>query len=338
MNACAVLRSAACIAAVLMVCTPAHAQIFRAYVASDGSDANPCTLQQPCRLLPAALGAVADGGEIWMLDSANYNTATVNVGKSVSILAIPGALGSVVAIGGPAISIATAGAKVKLRNLVIVPLPGGSGTDGISMTGGISLTVQDCLLENLPGNAISAIGAFAIRLTDVTIRDNAIYGVLLQDGARATITRAVISGSLYGVAARGTLASTTTTADIADTTLDANGYGAFAWSLNATAVVKASLRESRVVRGSGIGVYAESLSGGSVTFSVTNNIISNNSAYGVASWNAGSTVVASGNTISDNGSGFVINGAGVIESAGNNVVRNNNIPLWGGSLTSISTM
>jgi hypothetical protein len=29
----------------------------------------------PCRLLPAALAAVASGGEVWMLDSANYNTA-----------------------------------------------------------------------------------------------------------------------------------------------------------------------------------------------------------------------------------------------------------------------
>src|SRR6476659_4072782 len=84
----------------ILSCAPAHAQVFRAYVASDGNDANPCTLQQPCRLLPAALTVVADGGEIWMLDSANYNTGQVNVTKSVTILAIPGAVGSVVATSG----------------------------------------------------------------------------------------------------------------------------------------------------------------------------------------------------------------------------------------------
>ena len=38
-----------------------------------------------------------------MLDSANYNTGPVNVTKSVTILAVPGALGSVVATGGDAI-------------------------------------------------------------------------------------------------------------------------------------------------------------------------------------------------------------------------------------------
>src|SRR5271154_2417202 len=102
------MRSALLFVASLMLCASAQAQLFRAYLASDGNDANPCTLPQPCCLLPAALTAVASGGEIWMLDSANYNGATGVISKSVSILAIPGAIGSVVAIGGAALSI-TAG-------------------------------------------------------------------------------------------------------------------------------------------------------------------------------------------------------------------------------------
>jgi hypothetical protein len=60
---------------------------------------NNCSLSTPCRLLPRA--AQTDiNGEIWMLDSANYNTGTVVINKSVTILAIPGAVGSVVAQGG----------------------------------------------------------------------------------------------------------------------------------------------------------------------------------------------------------------------------------------------
>ncbi len=106
------VRTALAFAAALVLTSTAHAQLFRAYVASSGSDANPCTLPQPCRLLPAAIAAVADGGEIWMLDSANYNTGTVTVGKSVSILAIPGAVGSVVVTSGPAISVTAASLKV----------------------------------------------------------------------------------------------------------------------------------------------------------------------------------------------------------------------------------
>ena len=91
----------------------ASAGLFRAYLSVNGNDGNPCTVQQPCRLLPAALVAVNDGGEVWMLDSANYNTSTVNINKSVTILAVPGALGSVVANGSDAIVINTAGVGVQ---------------------------------------------------------------------------------------------------------------------------------------------------------------------------------------------------------------------------------
>ena len=113
----------------LLASTAADAQLFRAYVASDGNDANPCTLPQPCRLLPAAIAAVASGGEIWILDSANYNTSTVNVTKSVSIVAVPGQIGSLVAIaGGPAVSIATAGVIVSFRNVVFTTVVTNPGT------------------------------------------------------------------------------------------------------------------------------------------------------------------------------------------------------------------
>ena len=66
-------RGAFAIVAALLLSTTADAQLFRAYLAPApaGNDANNCTLPSPCRrLLPAALAAVADGGEIWMLDSA----------------------------------------------------------------------------------------------------------------------------------------------------------------------------------------------------------------------------------------------------------------------------
>src|SRR5258706_7509409 len=171
----------------VLLCSPAQAALFRAYLASDGSDANPCTLPAPCRLLPAALTAVADGGEIWMLDSANFNTGPVNVSKSVTMLAIPGAVGSILALGGDAFVINTGGVKVTLRHLVIVPFPGGGGTNGIHMTNGAGLTLEGCLIANLPQTGISVTTAAIVRITDTTIRDNGNQGVFLQDGAKATI-------------------------------------------------------------------------------------------------------------------------------------------------------
>ena len=305
----------------LFLSATAHAQLFRTYIAPDGVDGNPCTLAAPCRLLPAALATVIDGGEIWMLGSANYNTGPVNIAKSVTILAVPGALGSVVAIGGNAINIATAGVKVSLRNLVIVPFVGGGGFHGIQMTAGASLTVENCLIANLPETGIVVTGVTSVVVTDTTIRSNR-NGLLLQDGARATVTRATISGHIStGIYVGGNVAITTT-ADIADTTVSNNDQGIRAQSANAGAIVKVSVRDSRAVRNGSHGVTAESLATGSVTLSASNNIISNNNSVGIFTVSPGAKVWASGNTVSDNGTGLN-NQGGLLESAGDNAVRNN---------------
>ena len=112
-----------------------------------------------------------------MLDSANYNTTTVTIGKSVSILAVPGAVGSVLAAGGPAISITASNLKVALRNLVIVPLPSGGG-DGIDLTGASALTIEDSLIANLPTHGVYVLGTGTVRITNSTIRNTGLYGVL----------------------------------------------------------------------------------------------------------------------------------------------------------------
>ena len=323
-------------AVMLLLSATAHAQLFRAYLAPSGNDMNACTLPAPCRLLPAALATVADGGEIWMLDSANYNTGPVNITKSVTILAVPGALGSVLATGGNAINVATAGVKVALRNLVIVPYPGGGGTNGINMTNGASLTIENCLIANLPGHAIFVAAGASVHVTDTTIRDNVGAGLYLSGAARATVTRATISGSstYYGVLAYGIAGGSTVTADIADSTIDKNGTGVIAWSQNATAVVKVSVRDSRVGQNVGLGVSARSDNAAAVTLSASNNMISNN-GEGIRAISPGSKVWASGNTVSDNITGLV-NSSGLLESAGDNAVRNNGVDTTG-TITVIAT-
>jgi hypothetical protein len=106
----------------------------------------------------------------------------------VTILAVPTALGSVVASGGSAISIATAGVKVALRNLVIVPL-GAGGIHGVFMSAGTSLTVENCVIANLPQAGILVDALAILRVVDTTIRDNGSYGIAMLNGARGTVTR-----------------------------------------------------------------------------------------------------------------------------------------------------
>jgi hypothetical protein len=319
----------------LTVSCAAHAQLFRAYLAPDGNDANPCNLQQPCRLLPAALAAVVSGGEIWLLDSANYNTAPVNITKSVTILAVPGALGSVVAAGGNAIDIGTIGVEVALRNLVIVPLPGGGGTGGINMTAGTSLTIENCLLANLPGVGINvtANGA-AVRITDSTVRGSNSEGVNLAGGPRATITRAtLVDNGGRGVHINTSVASTTTEAYIMHSTISGNFHGVVAFSNNVTAHAKMSVKDSMIVHNQNAGMISQG-SGATVLLSASNNTIAGNGDAIIA--NTGGIVWASGNTVSDNnGWGLRANG-GIFETAGNNSVRNNGNADTIGTITSVA--
>ena len=332
----AAVRGLLALALGLFLTTAAHAQLFRTYIAPDGVDGNPCTLAAPCRLLPAALATVIDGGEIWMLGSANYNTAPVNIAKSVTILAVPGALGSVVAIGGNAINIATANVKVSLRNLVIVPFIGGGGTNGIVMTAGTSLTVENCLVANLPNRGIVVDTTASVLVTDSTIRGNGSGGLAFLNGARATVTRtSVTNNASLAVYVHGNMTGTTT-ADIADSTVSSNGYGVFAQASSAGAIVKVSVHDSRTVGNGGWGIAAQSFADSSATVSASNNIVSNNLS-GIQAESAGARIWASGNTISGNSIGINNISAALFESAGDNTVRNNTTQT-AGAITTIPEM
>src|SRR4051794_27909227 len=123
------------VASGLLFASSAHAQLFRAYLSVAGGDTKPRDGSFPCRLLPAALDAVATGGQVWILDSANFNTATVNVTKSVSIQALPGQTASIVATGGaPAMVVNAAGATVGLRNLTFTDNALSHGLEGLKIT------------------------------------------------------------------------------------------------------------------------------------------------------------------------------------------------------------
>jgi hypothetical protein len=182
-------RIAVVAGAALLAPVTAGAQSFRAYLASYGNDANPCTVAAPCRLLPAALNAVANGGEVWMLDSENYNSGTVTIANSVSILAVPGQVGSVVAFaGGPEVAIATSGVTVALRNLVIPNNVANPGTYGVVMTAGTLLSVEDCLFANLPNAAIYVHDTNSmVAAKNSVFRNLGDYAVRAENGPEVTV-------------------------------------------------------------------------------------------------------------------------------------------------------
>jgi hypothetical protein len=287
----------------VMFSSAAHAQLFRAYLASDGNDANPCTLAQPCRLLPAALNAVVSGGEIWMLDSANYNTTTVNIAKSVSILSVPGAAGSLVLNAATAIAVSTPDLRVALRNVNVVPIAGtgGPGAYGLHITADSMVTLDNCVFAGLPDDAIRVIGG-TLKVVDSVVRDS-------------------IAGWAFNVSGDGSNAS------ISGTRILNNGDGGVrASAVSGTAVVTVS---DSVVSGGNWGLLSSSsgVSGVTRLTAVRTRVDKTSVALDVRSSgpNMGSpTLVVSDSAVVENGTAWQVSANGaVLYSLGNNMVYGN---------------
>src|SRR6202167_1642307 len=58
--------------------TPALAQRDRVFVASYGSDSNPCTFGSPCKTFQNAVNVVAVGGEVTAIDSAGFGPISIS--------------------------------------------------------------------------------------------------------------------------------------------------------------------------------------------------------------------------------------------------------------------
>lgn len=310
------------LAAALAASLPAEGGLFRAYLSSKGSDSDPCTVAAPCRLLPAALAAVADGGEVWMLDSANYNTGAVTIAKSVTILAVPSAVGSLVAPSSPAILVNGAGARVVLRNLSFSNIAGMPGNAGVVVTAASSLTVERCTFSKLGGSGISVNAPATVRVIDSTLRDNGSVALSLASGTRTTISGTTIAGHpLAGVWAYLATAGTMTTVDVIDSVLAGNGDGYRLLSATAGADARGSIVRTAVLDNATVGAAAQSVAGSSVVLSVAASHFAGNRTHLLANF-PGSRLWVSATTLVDAATAF--NGLqGVVESAGNNAMRNN---------------
>jgi hypothetical protein len=292
--------------AFLCLALPAHAQLFRAYVSSTGSDANPCTLPAPCRLLPAALTAVADGGEIWMLDSANYNSGTVSINKSVSILAEPGAIGSVVASNGSAISISGAGVKVALTNLLVVPL-NGTASSGVEMASGASLVIDKVTFSRLPVDGVFVSTAAQVRISNSSFVDIGNYGVYLTGNASGEISNVKMSRmGQFGVVAS-----------------------------SASGTTKVAVTDSVVSGAANCGVYSFSSGGQSQVF--LTRVVVTASSGGVCSQGGVAALVSlNQSAIHGNGTGVLFSDESAkVATFGNNAIAYNITNISGGTLTAV---
>jgi hypothetical protein len=307
--------------------------LFRTYLSASGNDLNPCTVVAPCRLLPAALAAVKTGGEVWILDSANYNTAQVDVTRSVTILAIPGVLGSLVGNGGDAIRVNGAAAMVSLRNLNIVDLSG--GFNGVNFVQGLELTLDQCEIYGMGESGIRAAASGGrLMVRNSVLRGNGNYGVHVE----GTVSANLEGVRMLGNSLAGLLAANGAQVTLANSVSADNGtFGASAQA-NGGYTTKLAI-EGTVLRsnvGSGVDGFANG-SGDVAQVTVSGNAISHNGSGVYASANAGGTVtmVLGGNTIGNNATGVNFAGAGAktVYSRQDNTISGNGTNVSGGSLT-----
>jgi hypothetical protein len=151
----------------------------RTYVSGTGSDSNGCTVSAPCKTFQAALALTTAGGEIYVLNSANYGPVTIT--KAVTITS-EGAVAGVLATTGAGITI-NAGATdvINLRGLDIDGA--NTGSVGIQFNSGQALNIQKSVLRNFTGSGINFApsGTSTLFVSDTVVTHNANTGILITN-------------------------------------------------------------------------------------------------------------------------------------------------------------
>lgn len=174
------------------------------FVSGKGSNAGTCAKpENPCRSFSYAVRQTAHGGEVKVLDPAQYGSVVID--RSVSIEGIDGA--SIQRAGpGTAVDIkAGPNDKINLSHLTIDGR--GVAHNGIRFLSGGSLTITHCSIRNFLGAGISVApdGAAKFLIADTLVSNNASasWGVIVvpqgAGSAQGTLDRVSMSTSFIGL-------------------------------------------------------------------------------------------------------------------------------------------
>ncbi|MBI3147315.1 MAG: right-handed parallel beta-helix repeat-containing protein [Betaproteobacteria bacterium] len=309
----------------------------RTFVSTSGNDANTasnCSKTVPCRGFAAALTVTDTGGEIIVQDSGGYGPVTIN--KSLSIIAPDGVYAGISVFSGDGITIATPGIHVVLRGLHINHI-GGDG-NGINMSAGNSLVVQNCVITNFNapfgsgGSGLLVSSDALVRVLDSLLLGNR-FGARFWAGKSVLVSGSrLLENSLYGIAVEAT--GTPTRVVVSRSEASGNGGGGFQAHSSFGSQAQLIVKDSVATRnGSGVLVHSGE---GSTLASVSNSLMTDNN-YGLLVMGESAKLVASGNKITLNGTGLATMSQGVLQSTGDNTVSDNTTAV-SGTITSHANM
>jgi hypothetical protein len=208
-----IIIAAALAFAAVLPAAPALAQRDRVFVASYGSDSNPCTFGSPCKTFQNAVNVVAQGGEVTAIDSAGFGPMTIS--HAVTITSPAGVeAGIAVASGAAGITI-NAGASdlVRLSGLEIGGA--GAGSFGVLVNSAGRLDIMDSKIEDF-----SSTGA------------NGLYVPPTANVSNITITNTHVSNNYVGLGLSGNQKNLYVTMDHVTVTGSTSQFGGVA--VNAT--------------------------------------------------------------------------------------------------------
>jgi len=320
--------------------TDAIAVAQRTFVASYGSDANLCKIAAPCRTLAPAVAQTQDGGEVIVLDSAEFGPVTIT--QSIAIIGPRAVHAGIAVASGAGIAINAPGKTVRLEGL---SLEASGGAVGVRVDDAGLVVIERCTITGFSDAGIRASAAASkIFVSDTAIRDNSVgiftdgatktvvdrsrvernsgVGMRVGSGSLATIANSVIAfNGTHGVLIQP-MASTAKTA-VVGTSIVENGEDGIHASAAGASIVTLSLSTSELRRNAR-GLGSDAAAGGTIGMDIEDSAFSDHANAGVSTSNVGGTlkVTLSGNTLVRNGIGIMNSGA-LIETGGNNTFNYN---------------
>ena len=278
----------------------AQAQLSHTYVSSTGNDTNNCSLSTPCRHLQAALAATSAGGEITILDTADFNNgATLTINKAISIAGNSGSEAQITFPPGYGVAIlidAGTSDDISLRGLRI---DGG----GIQFRGGRSLTVENCIIRHGYGENIffwPRNGPASLIVSNTLVAESG-NGISVFPQGNGTVTALfsrveAINNTNYGILVDGEAFNGRIAATVSDSIAVGNGGAGFTVS---------TLKD-----------YAPT------TMMVTRSVAANNN-IGLFSWGDGAILRVGNSTVSGNLNGWYGFRNGLTLTYGDNYIDGN---------------
>ena len=216
---------------------PAQAagSLTRTFVSSTGSDSNPCTVTAPCATFAAAYNAVAPNGIVAALDPGKYGPLTITGPVTING---NGWAAVTAAAQNNGFTVNAVSGNVTLTGLAIDGAQ--AGYNGIVFNSGSSLTVTNCVVQNMVQHGIllaPTSGTIDIAITNTTVSNNSTAGLYYQPPGgsptvnavfdRITATANGVGIGVYSPSASGGTTSVSLTNSIAS---DNNAQGIYAYT------------------------------------------------------------------------------------------------------------